>query len=202
MSLYAKHTISDIEDTVQGVVSTLQTQLAGVVASDDVVLAFKDERSDAAGDRTFPRVTVHLYNCRPAGRRRQGSVNKSFTHTIPNSALAAVTFAPTPVDLMFQIDAYAVSHEQEWAIQQKLLPMTDLVHQTKVTTLNGREFYLLLDAGQPLDEIETDNLFRTAWRCRAEIWFASAGTPTGDAYVVLQRNLTMQNELWKMDSVP
>lgn len=200
MSLDAKHIISDIEDAVQGVVSTLQTQLAGVVASDDVVLAFKDERSDAAGDRTFPRVTVHLYNCRPAGRRRQGSIHKSFTYDA-GTGVADVTYAPTPVDLMFQIDAYAVSHEQEWGIQEKLLPMTDLVHQTKVTTTIGREFHLLLDAGQPLNEIETDNLFRTAWRCRAEIWFASAGTPTGDAYVVLQRKLTMQNELWKMDPV-
>ena len=201
MSHDAKHIITDLEDAIAGVVGVFQTVLSGVVASADVVLAFKDERSDAANVRTFPRVAVQLYDWRPSNSRRHGGVNKSFTYDA-GTGLAEVTLLPVPVDLMFQIDAYALSHESAWAIMQKLLPMSDVINQTKVTTTAGREFYLRLDGGRSLDDIETDNWFRTAWRSRVEIWFASPTTPSGDAYVVLQRKLTMLSQTWTMDPSP
>jgi len=196
-----KHIISDLEDAVKGIIDTVQTQLTGVVASGDVVLAFKDERPDVNVDRAFPRATVHLYDFRSAsGRRHAGDLR---THTYNSeTGEAVITLKPIPVDLLFQIDTYALTHETDWAIKQKMLPWFDVQSQPKITTDAGREFYLAWVTWQPLDEIETENWFRTAWRCRAEVWFGNPKTPPASPYVVLQRKLIMLAETWTMDAAP
>lgn len=201
MSADAKHIITDLEDLFQGIVASMQTTLSGVIAADDIELAFKDERPTANEDLTMPRATVYMYDTRPGSRRRTGGDGRSWTYDLENNGKATVTLKPVPIDLFIQIDTYAITQEEQWAIQRKMLPRFDIQQQLKVVTPLEREFYLTFQTWQTLDEIESENWYRTAWRCRIEIWFANPNTPPEDAYVVLTRKLNMLGETWTMPDV-
>ncbi len=200
MSADPKHIITDLEDLFKGIVASIETTLSGVVAAGNVELAFKDERPNAEADLPMPRATVYMYDTRPGSRRRTGGDGRTWTYNA-GTGVATVTLKPVPVDLFVQIDTYAITNEDQWAIQQKMLPRFDIQQQLKVVTPLGREFYLTFQTWQHLDEIESENWFRVAWRCRIEIWFASPNTPPSDAYVVLTRKLNMLGETWTMPDV-
>ena len=128
MSADPKHIITDLEDLFKGVIASMGTTLSGVVAADDVELAFKDERPNAEADLPMPRATIYMYDTRPGSRRRTGGDGRSWTYN-PTTGAAAVTLKPVPVDLFVQIDTYAVEFEDHWAIQLKMLPRFDVQQQ-------------------------------------------------------------------------
>ena len=201
MSADPKHIIYDLEDLFKGVVASIETVLSGVVAAGDVEMAFKDERPTATENLTFPRATVYMYDFRPGSRRRTGGDGRRVgAYDSGTGEVTAMTLKPVPVDLFVQIDTYAITYEEQWAIQQAMLPRFDVQQQLKVTTPDGREFYLTFQTWQPLDEITSENWFRIAWRCKIEIWFANP-EPVPDAYVVLTRKLGMLGETWTMPPV-
>lgn len=197
-----KHIITDLEDMLAGIDAHIKTLLAGVIDSANIGLAFKDERVDANETPEFPKATLYLSGIAPGVERRTGGAYKIVTQPSPSAPAATVAMKPTAVDVSFQLDTYAETFEEDWAIQLKLLPYLGGEFPQKVTTTAGREFFLTFTTWDTLDEITADNWFRKAWRFKCEVWFADPTTPL-DAYVVLQRKLTMTGaETWKMDPDP
>lgn len=196
-----KHIIDDLEDFHKGVTDTLGTVLTGIVAPEDVVLAFKDPRGLGGPDQpplTYPRVTVYIYDYRPDGRRRHGGGERSHVPTGVGAA-TTVTPKPVPVNVDMQVDTYSLTPEHNWAMQLALSSVMDVQQQLKVITAADRHFYLSYLSSQQLDEIDPFNWYRTAWRVRAEVWFASPTLPS-ESHIVQELHLTINDKLHVLDT--
>jgi uncharacterized protein with NAD-binding domain and iron-sulfur cluster len=199
-----KHIISDIQDLMEGITDHFATLLTGVITTNEIRLAFRDERGDVdETGRVFPRATLYNYDMKPDRNRRYANLDQIAVATPGGDPQdVTVTKKPVPVSLYFQFDTYALTFEEDWAILEKLLPLVDEQQQQKVVTTLGREFYIPFHSLQNLDEITADNWFRKSWRFRAEVWFASSSAAT-QKYIVLQRKLSMNEApVWTMDPAP
>lgn len=199
-----KHIITDIQDLMKGITDHFATILTGVMATNEIRLAFRDERGDTdETGRVFPRATLYNYDMKPDNSRRYANLNEIAVATQGGDPQdVTVTKKPVPINLYFQFDTYALTFEDDWSILGKLLPLVDEQQQQKVVTTLGREFYIPFHSVQSLDEITADNWFRKSWRFRAEVWFASASAAT-QKYIVLQRKLSMNGApVWTMDPTP
>ena len=188
-------TLSDVEI---GIKAHMVTLLAGIVDSANVTLAFNDTRGIADGDQTFPAATTYLYDIQYDAGRKYGGMTRVVTTT---ATTASIKSPPTPVNLFFQLDTYATKRTDDWAMVQRLMPAFSPVNQQEVTTTDGVKIPLNNTNMETLHEITSDNLWRRAYRFRCPLWFADAATARSE-YLVLQRRLTMNDEVYEMEALP
>ena len=199
MSADPKHTLTTIRDLFLGVRGYLRSGLSGIVASEQVELAFKDERADSEDDREYPRVTIELLDFGFAANRR-GAHGRIAT-VDEQAGTASVAAPPIPVDFRFQIDAYSTKTSDDWAFVQKLLLLFASPFKSVVETPDGVRVYLHGETFDNLSDITGDGLFRKTVRIRAELWMASL-EEAQEKFLVLTRRLSMEGELWDMPDVP
>jgi hypothetical protein len=199
MSLDPKHDIYSLRDTFQGLRTYFQGVLSEVMAADQVMLAFRDERGDLEENRKFPSATIYLYDVQIANNRRYGGRTREVTMNAEQTQ-ADISKSPIPVDLFFQLDTYCDKEADDWSVMEKLVPVFG-ARGSKVVTPEGREFYLVIQTIDKLDDLTGDALWRTAGRFKLQVWFAHPEAAQ-QSYLVLQRRLTMEGETWTMDDPP
>lgn len=199
MSDDPKHTLTTIRDLFLGVRGYLRDGLTGIVAPEQVVLAFKDERADSEDEREYPRVTIELLDFGFAANRR--GAHGKIAEIDEEAGTASVSAPPIPVDFRFQIDAYSTKTSDDWTLIEKLLPMFASHFKSVVETPDGVRVFLHGETFDNLSDITGDGLFRKTVRVRTELWMASAEV-AAEKFLVLTRRLSMEGELWDMPDVP
>ncbi len=194
-----KWLVTSMRDVFQGLVNSFAGIMGDTVADGNVRLAFKDERPSET--RTYPAVTLYLYDAAINYAQRPGGVNRVVADHATDETKVSISKMPIPIKLFLQADTWADKLDDDWAIGMRMMQYLG-AGNTKVLTPAEKEFYV---AGpiiaQPLDEIMSENLWRKAYRFALEVWFPHPD-PAEDVYRVLVRRFNMEGELYQPDSFP
>jgi len=195
---WANHVVYSLRDTFQGLRNTLQSELSTVIPSDRITIAFQDQIGQESPHRDFPCATVYMYDVTFPSSRQIGAHPDIVTDVTATHAVKKRR--PMPVDLHFQIDFYSEKLDDNWQILQLAVPLL-ASRRTKVTTPQGREFYILPTSLEPLDDLTGDGLYRYAFRVYLRAYFEHH-RDAWNQYLVLQRRLAMEGVTWTMDEAP
>lgn len=155
----------------------------------EVKLAFKDERADS--DRSYPAVTISMYDVTIGNQRRFSGVDRIRTDNVEGTE-TQLTKVPIPIDMFFQLDTFSTKRDDDWVLQHKAFQVFG-VRNSKIVTPAGREFWIIPSTFMNMDKVEDQAIWRKVYRFKANIWFDHPDDAE-QAYLILQQHIVSLGE--------
>lgn len=184
-----------LRDTSQALVSYFGTALSPT----PVKLGFRDERAETEADRTYPEVTIVLYDAAfDALRRYAGVLEQPETHPTNPDTMINLVKNPIPVRLYFQLDTWSLKRDDDWSLQEKLMATLGS-RSAKTTTTDGAVIYLMPEGLENLDDLQADNVWRKAYRFSVERWLRHPDAAVA-TYKVLTRIFEINGQTRRIEA--
>lgn len=175
-----------LRDIFSGLVTFFQSKLTGV----DVKMAFKDERLET--EPVYPSVTISWYDAGTNSEARYSGL-EHFFEINEDGITATITRKPIPLNLYFQLDAYAEKRSDDLSMTEILLPLLGS-GVLEVTTPAGRVQPITPFTADVLDRIE-EGLFRKSYSFYTPVFFPNPQAAE-QAYLALKHISTINgNEI-------
>ena len=189
-------------NTIAGVYEGLEAFFEEQLPDTDVKLAFRDERNENEDGREYPAATISMYDAQVGMPRRYGGITRTVVdHPSEPATMRQLKALPTPVDMLMQLDTYALTQRDDWALAQRIIQILGQhPGHRKVEIDNEDDIHLIPTTFNQMHDLE-DNVWRSAYRFRVEVWFEDEAQAE-EAHVVLTRHLNGNGETYDMEDPP